>query len=342
MKTKGKKVIIALSGGRDSSVAAWLLKKQGFQVRGVFFTPHKFSNHKKAAQVAKSLNIPFEVWDFKKEFKKQIIADFINQYKKGNTPNPCVLCNRLIKFGEFYKRAKKKKADFIATGHYARILKRQNEYVLSKAKDMGKDQSYFLWGINKNHLKNIIFPLGNLSYNDVKKIAQANSLMGKDYKSSQEVCFIPGSAVSFLKKNLSEKKGKIIDINTKKELGLHSGVYFYTLGQRGGMGLSHGPWYVVEKNPTRNILYVTNKKKDLALNKKTCELIKTNFLKEIKFPFKANVKPRYRHPGSRALVKKVNKKVIVDFKQPQRALTPGQSCVFYQGNTLIGGGIIKK
>lgn len=340
MGKRTKKVFVALSGGRDSAVAAWLLKKQGFEVKGVFFRLHNLSKHEKAVQAARRIGIPFVVWDFRKEFKKEIINDFIRQYKKGDTPNPCVSCNRLIKFGLFYKRAKKEGADFISTGHYARIFKKDNQYLLAQARDRQKDQSYFLWGIKKNLLKEIIFPLGHLTAQKVEKIARKNQLAGKKYQSSQEICFVPETVRVFLKKNIKAKKGKIIDIKSGQAIGVHPGVYFYTLGQREGIGLNQGPWYVVKKDPAKNILFVSQNKKNLLTRK--VKLMEINLVKKIKFPFKAKVKTRFRHPGAQAIVRKIENRIVVDFKKPERALTPGQACVFYQGDILIGGGIIKK
>ncbi|MDZ7798412.1 MAG: tRNA 2-thiouridine(34) synthase MnmA [Patescibacteria group bacterium] len=340
---KRKKVFLALSGGRDSAVAGYLLRKSGYEVTAVFFKLFKGQEKIKlvrAKKTAKKLQIPFMVWDFKKEFKKRVIQDFVKQYKLGLTPNPCIVCNHLIKFGLFYRKAKEMKADFIATGHYVQRAKIKNKFYLKKAHDKEKDQSYFLWRLKPQFIKNCLFPLGKVKSKRVSKIAKKQKFISKDYKSSQEICFVPGFLNEFLKNKIKTKKGKILEKGSREFLGDHQGVFLYTLGQRTGLGLSGGPWYVVDKNVKKNIIFVTRDKSDLLQKRVNLKLV--NIIKKINLPTSVVAKPRYRHRGSLANFKKNKGKYIIQFKKSQRALTPGQSVAIYKNNFLIGGGIIKK
>lgn len=338
-----KKVVVALSGGQDSAVAAWLLKKQGFQVTGVFFNlwpGHQAEKEPALRQISRRLGIPVLFWDFSAPFKKKVIDDFIHQYERGLTPNPCVNCNRFIKFDYFLEKATKAGFDFIATGHYLRRGKSGQEWFLKKARDKKKDQSYFLWRLKKSALKKILFPLGGLHHQEVKKIARREKLISPDYQSSQEICFIPGFINEFLKKKIKGQKGEIREWLSGEFLGFHEGLFLFTLGQRTGLNLPAGPWYVVKKDRKNNILYVSRDEENLYT--KTAELVKTNFLKKIKLPARVQVKPRYRGLSSAAFLRKRGRVYLLNFLKKQRALTPGQACVFYQGEVLIGGGIIKK
>ncbi len=357
-----------MSGGIDSSVAAALLKKASFDVIGVFmiFWQEGSQNQRwnkccspeaqmRAREVAKKLNIPFYVLDLREEFKKKIVDYFLKEIKKGVTPNPCVECNRFIKFGILFQKAKSFGADFLATGHYARKreLKIKNEklkiaYKLFRAKDKEKDQSYFLWRLTQKHLKHIIFPLGNLTKEEVRKLAQKFKLPVSGIPESQEICFIGGSLEEFLKKYLKPKPGKIVN-KEGRVLGKHQGLIFYTIGQRKGIGLSGGPYYVFEKDTKNNLLIVTKNEKDLY--KKELIAKEVNWIAGSlpQFPTRIKAKIRYLHkpasatvfpypPSSRDRVSWV--KVIFD--KPQRAITPGQSVVFYKRNEVLGGGIIEK
>ena len=342
---KNKKVIIAMSGGVDSSVVAALLKRAGFEVVGVFMrmvdSPRFREGEKKAKKVARVLDIPFLVFDLKKEFKKRIISSFLKEYKAGFTPNLCVVCNKEIKFGLLVKRALRLKPDFVATGHYAQIQKREEKFHLLKGKDKEKDQSYFLWQLNQKQLKRILFPLGGYTKAQVKKIAKKLKLPTFNTPESQEVCFIQNTLNDFLRKNLEPKKGKIVDLQ-RKILGQHYGLWFYTIGQRKGIRLPGGPYYVLAKDLKRNLLIVTKKEKDLY--KKELVFKKVNWISSKKphLPLKVQAKIRYRsNPASATIINKGKLKVYcLKFKVAQRAVTPGQSAVFYQGQELLGGGII--
>ncbi|MDO8503550.1 MAG: tRNA 2-thiouridine(34) synthase MnmA, partial [bacterium] len=276
MRKKRQKVVIAMSGGVDSSVAAALLKRAGFDVIGVFMRfwseGKKAENRccstdseRRARQVAKILKIPFYVFNFEKEFKKRIVDYFIKGYKEGITPNPCVVCNKEIKFGLLLEKAMTLNADFIATGHYARKIqnakiKSQNDnsklknFRLLKGNDENKDQSYFLWQLEQKQLAKILFPVGNYTKPEVRKLAEKFKLPFKKIPESMEICFVADANVGeFLKKRIKASKGKIVDVK-RKIIGEHQGLFLYTIGQRKGIGLSGGPYWVVGKNLKNNRL----------------------------------------------------------------------------------------
>ena len=318
------RVTVALSGGVDSAVAALILKQKGFNVTAVFMKLNNFTKEDGAKRIAKEIGIPFKVIDLRKQFKEKIINYFIEEYRLGRTPNPCSLCNREIKFGLFSKFID---SDFLATGHYVKV----KDGHLFKAKDCRKDQSYFLWKINSKILKKVIFPLSNYTKEQVKEIVKKNKLPINE-KESQEVCFISGTTEKFLKKYIKEKKGDIIDKNGKV-IGKHKGVWFYTIGQRRGIGLSGGPYWVIGKDIKKNRLIVSLKEKDL-LSKEVFFANANWFRKDIK---RLKAKIRYGHKGAFGVLD--NNKFIFD--RPQKAITKGQSIVFYNKSELIGGGIIK-
>lgn len=326
-----KKVFVGLSSGVDSTMAVKILIKKRYDVTGVFMrlsdTYFSKESEKKAEVIAKFFNIPFLIFDFRKEFKNQIIDQFVEDLKKGITPNPCVCCNKDIKFNLFFKEAKKRGAQFIATGHY---VKKRGDF-LYKAKDETKDQSYFLWSLSKEQIKKSLFPLGNFKKEEIKKIIKKEQI--DTSKESQEICFIEGDIYNFLRGRIKPKKGKIIDEN-KNVLGKHEGVWFYTIGQRKGLDLPQGPFFVYKKDIKRNILYVT-KNKELLL-KKEVKFKNANWFIETDFPILASAKIRYRAKEYPCIVYK-NKAV---FKHAQNAPTSGQSIVFYKNKKLIGGGII--
>ncbi len=331
---KGKTVVVALSGGVDSSVAVALLKEQGFSVIGVFMrfcSEEVSSGGTKANEVAKALNIPFYVLDVRNEFKKKVIDSFLSSLKKGVTPNPCVICNREIKFGILFKKLGDYKADYLATGHYVKL----KEGKLFIAKDKNKDQSYFLWRIKKEWLDKLTFPLGDYEKKETRKIAKKFKLSTLEEKESQEICFIPDDISSFLKRNFPDSPGKII--NTFGEvIGEHNGLFNYTIGQRKGLGFSGGPYYVLNKDVKKNNLIVTKNEKELS--RKELFYAEENFFQDISFPFNGKVKIRYRSNPIDAVVEK--EKVV--FSHKQRAVTPGQSVVFYKNEELLGGGIISR
>lgn len=342
------KVLVAMSGGVDSSVAAALLKKQGFDVSGVFMRLNNFSkkSEQDAKKVAKKLNIPFYVWDFQKEFKKKVIDYFIDEYQCGHTPNPCVECNKFIKFGILLEKAKKIGFDYLATGHYARLRRETRNskseirntpiFELLKTKDEQKDQSYFLWQLNQKQLSRILFPVGMYTKIEVRKLAKKFKLPTAETPESQEVCFIQDSTENFLRKYLKTKPGNIID-KSGKILGQHQGLWFYTIGQRRGIPLQQGPWYVVLKE--KNNIIVSKDKKDLESKKLMASGV--NFISETKFPLNTEVKIRYKSNLAKAKIVKYKNNIKVIFNKPQSAVTHGQSVVFYKGKELLGGGIIK-
>jgi len=286
--------------------------------------------------VAAKLNIPFYVFNFEKEFKKKVVDYFLKEERAGLTPNPCVVCNKEIKFGLLLKKVLSLKADYIATGHYAR--KKDNK--LLKGKDKDKDQSYFLWQLNQKMLKRILFPLGNYNKTKVKKLAKKFKLPVLNIPESQEICFIQTTINDFLKGHLKPNPGKIID-DKGKTIGEHQGLWFYTIGQRKSIELPGGPFYVLDKNVKKNLLIVT--KNERGLYRKELIAKNVNWLsgKTPKLPLEAKVKIRYRHSDVSAIIKKQrNGKIKVIFSKPQRAITPGQSAVFYKSKELVGGGII--
>jgi len=360
------KVLVLMSGGIDSSVSAALLKREGFALRQAQGTPElsrgvevigafmKLANlprfkeaEKRAKRVAKILKIPFYVFDLKKEFKKRIIDYFLEGYKKGITPNPCVVCNKEIKFGLLLEKALSLGADYVATGHYARIKKsaiRNSQsviYKLLRAKDKEKDQSYFLWMLNQDQLKRILFPIGNLTRKEVENLAKKFKLPVLRAKKSVEICFIEKTINDFLRKHLGEKKGKIVD-KEGKVLGEHKGLWFYTIGQRKRIGLSGGPYFVLDKDVKKNLLIVTKNEKDLYEKELICKNINWISGKEPKLPLKVKAKIRYRQNLASAVIIKNLQSTIynLQFSRPQRAITPGQSVVFYKREEVLGGGII--
>jgi tRNA-specific 2-thiouridylase len=340
----GKKptVYVAMSGGVDSSVAATLLKKQGFNVVGVFMRPWQDplvpclwqNDHEDALRVAAVLNISLLTWDFSREYGKYITKYMIDGYRKGLTPNPDVMCNKEIKFGLFFKRAIKEGADFVATGHYART---KNGEMLT-AEDSNKDQTYFLWTLTRDQLSKTIFPIGDYKKPEVRKLAKKFKLPTATKKDSQGICFVGSMNVkAFLKRHIKPRNGKILDINNRV-IGEHDGAWYYTIGQRHGLNitLGNGPYFVVSKDIKKNIVVVGGEK---DLNSKTARISEINWINEKpKFPLNISVKIRYRTPAVPATLLKNGK---LEFKKPQRAVTPGQSAVFYLRNKVLGGGIIE-
>jgi len=336
-------VLVAMSGGVDSSVAALLLKNKGYDVQGIFLD---FFNGKKAIsevkKVSAKIRIPLKIIDASGNLKKIVVKYFLEELKKGDTPNPCVVCNKEIKFKILFEKMLELKADFVATGHYAQVheVKSQKSKVKSfglfEARDKNKDQSYFLYKLNQKELSKIIFPLGEYTKTEVRKIAKKFKLSVFDKKESQDICFIPENGhETFLKKNLKLDQGKIIDYRGDI-LGKHRGLPFYTIGQRKGIKIGGaGPYYVIRKNFKQNALIVGSEKE---LFSKKMKLKNINWIVDKpKLPFKTFIRTRYRS----ILVYATINKDGVEFEKPQRAITPGQSAVFYsKKGEVIGGGVI--
>ena len=347
---KDKKVLVAMSGGVDSSVAAALLKDQGYQVSGVFLQLWKDDDSRggsameDARTVAQKLKIDFHVFDYRDEFKKEIVDQFLEDYASGTTPNPCVRCNKKIKIGKLLAEAKSMGFDYLATGHYLKIKQRAGEACLYKAKDKNKDQSYFLYTLSQSELKQLIFPLANLNKKQVRKLADKYDLHLSQKKESQDVCFISDSNSDFLKKNLKLIPGDIILFDTKQKIGEHQGLPLYTIGQRKGLVGGLGPFYVSDFDYEKNILYVVKDWHRDKLYKQECLVKEVNFLSDKKRNkiIKAQAVIRYGHEPVACKILAINNssdyKVI--FAKAQRAVTPGQSIVFYRRKKVLGGGII--
>jgi len=340
-------VFLLLSGGIDSSVAGYLLKKKGFDLVCCFldlFTPKKKEDYLKplARKTALKLKSKFLVLNLKKEFKKEVIEKTIAFYRKNFTPNPCMICNQKIKFGKAFKFFLKEKYHFFATGHYARIKKENGRYHLFEAKDKNKDQSYFLYHLNQQKLRKIIFPLGELKKEEVIKIAKENGFETK--KESQEICFLEKRDIKdFLLEKIKKKEGKIIEIETGKVLGNHPGIWFFTLGQRSGLGLFSGPYFVVRKDARKNILYVSkNRFHSLIWRKKVTlgklSFIEKEFFKKKKFEAKLILRHHQKKINAKIFLK--NKKAICFLKKEAFAPAKGQYGVFYKDSKVIGGGMI--
>ncbi len=363
--SKRKTVFVALSGGVDSAVSALLLKKQGFNVVGVYMKnwsgddyglqddcPYK-QDLKDVEKIAKNLNIPYRVYNFEKEYYQKVIEYFFSEYSKGRTPNPDVMCNKEIKFSLFLDKALEDGADFIATGHYVRKESKEiNDKIvfnLLKGVDENKDQSYFLYLITQNQLKKSFFPIGNLTKRKVRNIAKDNNISVADKPDSQGICFVGEINVQdFLRQKIKSHLGDIIDIETGEKKGVHDGVEFFTIGQREGLkiGGAKEPYYVVKKDYQKNILYVAmgRNNKYLFNNKVFLEdfhLIRddldTNYILNSS-NLKASI--RYRHNPEKVKLSKFKDKLLAEFEKPQRAVTPGQSLVVYEGDVCLGGGVI--
>ncbi len=363
------KVVVAMSGGVDSSVAAALLKKRGYEVTGVFMQfwyPEgeeygenrccSLESWQEAVEVAKKIGIPIHKVNFGRQFKKVIVDEFLKAYKEGLTPNPCVACNKFIKFDLLWAYAKTVLgADYLATGHYIRLSRKfqisnskflnkklvSNLY-LERSKDLNKDQTYFLYNLKPELLNHLLFPLGDYKKEEVRTLAKRLKLTVHNKKDSQEVCFVGKSNNDFLKRYLKLKPGKIVEKETGKVLGVHNGLALYTLGQRSGIGLSGGPWYVCGFERKKNVLYITknSEAKDLYVFKVNFE--QANWLeKGLKFPLKLKAQVRYQGKEAECVVKKFSRGYVAEFKKPQKSVMSGQSIVFYDKNRLMGGGIIK-
>jgi len=333
-----KTVVVGMSGGVDSSVAAYLLKQQGYNVIGLFMKNWEDCPEKDYAdvkRVAEVIGIPYYTVNFSKQYMESVFEVFLDGLKKGITPNPDILCNREIKFGPFLKKAFEIGADYIATGHYCRV----HEGKLLKGVDDSKDQSYFLCGLSQEQLSRVMFPVGGLLKKEVREIAKAAGLVTAEKKDSTGICFIGERKFKeFMKNYLGNQAGDIKTLDGKK-VGRHEGLMYYTLGQRKGLGIggtneSTERWFVVRKDLQSNILYVNNGESDEMFTK-VVVVEAINWIGEARYG-KLTAKTRYRQPDQKCEVNGVR----VVFEKPQRAVTPGQWLVLYDGDVCLGGGII--
>lgn len=357
-----ERVVVAMSGGVDSSVAAALLKKQGYDVIGVFMrfwqegsggrnTCCSAGAEQAARNVAAKLGIPFYVLRLEAEFKKSVVDYFLAEEKRARTPNPCVACNKKIKFGLLFNKAMALGADYIATGHYARIVQKSRSKIKNSnqklqvfklfcAKDKDKDQSYFLYTLSQNQLRRVLFPLGDYTKDEVYQLAKKWKLPYRRDESF-DLCFIARGRENFLKKYLKPKSGKIMSLK-QEELGEHPGLAYYTIGQRKNILLERGPWWVVKKDGKKNILSVSDNEMDLYSRELSAGQINWIGGREPKFPAKVMAKIRYKSEEAEAQIDAIKTGIALKFKKPQRAITPGQSVVFYGKNgEVLGGGIIQ-
>ncbi len=352
------RVIVGISGGVDSAVAAMQLQQAGVDVEGLFMTNWEEADpaspcpadrdRKDAAAVCAQLGIRFHARNFAREYMAQVFQHFLDEYRAGRTPNPDVLCNREIKFATFLDEARALGAERIATGHYARIAEVDGEYRLLKATDGNKDQSYFLHTLSQAQLAATLFPLGELTKPEVRQVAREAGLAPHAKKDSTGICFIGERDFrAFLGQYIPAQPGAIVDPDGR-ELGRHDGVMFYTLGQRQGLGLggrrdgSGQPWYVVAKHlDTRELVVAQGHDHPLLMSRR---LTATDLSWVAGAPpaveFACHAKTRYRQPDQACRVQVEGDRCMVTFRAPQRAVTPGQSVVFYSGEQCLGGGII--
>ena len=360
-----------MSGGVDSSVAAQLLKNQGYDVAGVFLHFWKDESAGEQAEnrccslqslldarvVAAKIGIPFYTFDFSRPFKKAVVDNFLSEYAAGRTPNPCVICNKQIKIGRLLKYARGLGFDYVASGHYLRLRRVGREERLYKAKDKNKDQSYFLYTFTPEELKHLLFPLGAYTKPQVRKLAEKFKLAVAAKPESQDICFLSGDHNKFLKKYLPLRPGEIRRLETGEKIGEHQGLPLYTIGQRRGLVGGTGPYYAAKFDWHRNILYVVKNWNEAVLYRSGLIAKKVNWLsgRTPQRAFKCGAVIRYGHPAVPCVVtpavgkkkekrdaRKDRQNYQVKFLKPQRAVTPGQSIVFYEKERVLGGGIISR
>ena len=341
---KDKKIVVGMSGGIDSSIALILLKKQGWNPIGVSLNlPHSKQSLKIAKSVCKKLNVPYYIVDVRKDFQKEVVDYFISEWKNLRTPNPCVVCNPNFKFKQLLQWAKKHKIQYVATGHYARLKlnNKTKKYELLKGKDRNKDQSYDLCLLPQKYLRHIIFPLGNYTKKRIYEIAREEGFkLLANKKESQDFCFIAGQSLCpFLKKEIGEKQGPILDLKGNV-ISKHQGLHFFTIGQRKGIKLSGGPYFVAGWDKNKNTLFVTKNKK--TLYKKELSVFPYHLIsgKKITKPISAQVRTRYQQKLLQACLIPEKRKLKIILEESVFAPCPGQFAVFYQKDKCLGGGRI--
>lgn len=353
-------IIVGLSGGVDSSVSAYLLKEAGHHVEAIFMKNWEGDDTDTYCSAAKDLSdaqavcdalkIDLHMVNFADTYWERVFAYFLAEYRAGRTPNPDILCNKEIKFNAFLNYAKQRGADYIATGHYVRSHHDENQVKLLKGLDTQKDQSYFLYALDESQLAQSIFPVGDLPKPQVRAIAENIGLKNHAKKDSTGICFIGERKFkTFLNDYLPAQPGKIKTLDGE-EIGTHDGLMFYTIGQRQGLhiggqkGKTEAPWYVAEKNIKENILIVVQGDQHPALFKKTLTVANIHWINAApNLPLQTKAKTRYRQPDQACTIHSLSTTQLqVEFLEPQRAVTPGQSIVFYQDDICLGGGIIEK
>ena len=345
-----EKILVGMSGGVDSSVCALALADKGYTVSGVTLSllgknQSDTNNVNDAKSVCDRLGIEHYALDLSVDFKHFVINNFIDEYLKGNTPNPCIVCNKHIKFGKMLEAAKEMGFSKIATGHYARIKEQDGRYLLYKAADNSKDQSYVLYCLSQEQLSRVEFPLGEFSKSEVREMALKNGFVNANKKDSQDICFVPdGDYASFIEKTANFVSSTGDYINQKGEkIGEHKGIFHYTIGQRKGLGVAFGhPVFVIDKNAQTNQV-ILGEQEDLFY--KSVLVKDVNFIPfdELKNEMSVLAKLRYSQKEQPAVLKPLeNGQVILEFSEPQRAPSSGQAAVFYQGDMVVGGGTIVK
>lgn len=335
-----KRVAVGMSGGVDSSVAALLLQKEGYEVIGVTFQFIDDFDVSDAKNVCKKLGIKHYVLDYKKQFKEKVIDKFIKDYKSGITPNPCILCNKYVKFKFLYDCLSAFDCDYIATGHYAKVI----DGKLYKSEDLNKDQTYFLCEVTKEQLSKVLFPLEGIDKSVVREIARENNLEVFNKKDSTDVCFISDTFNKYITETVRKQPGDVIDVVTNKIIGRHNGLSKYTIGQRRGLNIggTKDRMFVVGKNIPKNILYIATGNDNSYLLSDSCFVEELNWLGNKKVN-KCTAKFRYRQEEIPVELEFISdNEVIVKYSQGVKSVTPGQACVFYDGDICLGGGIIKE
>lgn len=350
-----KTIVVGMSGGVDSSVTALLLKEHGYNVIGMFMKNWEeeidgvcpaTQEYEDVVKVASKLNIPYYPINFSKEYKEQVFSDFLTELKKGNTPNPDILCNREIKFKLLLETAQKLGAHGLATGHYAQNIYNNGTYELTKSIDTAKDQTYFVYTLNQSILSKVLFPIGALPKGTVRQIAKEHGLTVADKKDSTGICFIGERNFSeFLSKHIAYKPGTFRTLDGKT-VGKHQGVAYYTIGQRRGLAIGGAgdAWFVVGKTVSENIVWVVQGTHHPALFADELTAHTPSWVADMPpgpLPFHCHAKIRYRQPDQPCVIESIeNGQLFVRFKTPQRAITPQQSIVFYKDNVCLGGAII--